>query len=518
VEANFLPTFAFPGTLFFLVIVIVAFIWGLGPGIFMVGLSALALNYFSLPPHYQFTITAWAGVVQMLPFVIVGLLIAVITSQREAALRRAFAAERAKQERTSLVETIFEAMADVVIVYDLNGEVLEANAAGRHFLHRVAQHHSLNMSLQERSTRLQLRDGTGHPLSGERWPHVRVLQGETLSGADAVDIVFSIEDGQDIHMSVSGAPLRDQDGKLVGAVCISHEVTERRLLERQAQELAHEALARASELEATFEAITDSVVIYDEQGLIRHMNGAAHHLFPLTSQPDFTARPLAERAAVLTIRDEESVSLPVDKLPASHVLHGAVLTGTEAPDIIVQTAGGQRVQVSVTGAPIRSADSRITGAVMVVRDVSERRRLEQRTQQTLKAMLAMAETLVYKNTTLLDTRTPPQPAVTEAHEVVTRLAELAQSALDFQHVSIIQPDTTGALQLAIFIGFSAEQNSTSAVLLSTFELAMYMHKPSHACGRTKCCSLIPHVHHSGPCTTLVCTSRCMCRCFWASSW
>ena len=76
----------------------------------------------------------------------------------------------------------------------------------------------------------------------------RNLRGEVLTGADAVDIVYRLPDGQDLQISVSGAPLRDPDGEIVGAVAICRDVTERRALERRTHEALVALLAMAEVL------------------------------------------------------------------------------------------------------------------------------------------------------------------------------------------------------------------------------------------------------------------------------
>lgn len=303
IESYFLPNFSFPDGPFYLAVALVAYMGGLGPAILAMCLSVFTLDYFFLPSQHVFNVTTWIGVVQMLRFMAVGLLIAAIIVQREAALRRATTAE-------------------------------------------------------------------------------------------------------------------------------------------------YEQHKRASELEATFEAFADSVFIFDEQANFRRSNKAARQLFPLSD-----TLPFAECVANLEVYDEQGNPLPLEQLPLSRVLRGEVLTGAEAADVQIVGAQGQRLQVSVIGAPLYDIDDRLSGAVLVLRDVTKRRQLEKRTYQTLSTLLTMAETLVYGN----PTQTHPQSAITTAHEVISRLAELAQSALGFQHVSIIQPDAAGVLQPMVFIGFSAEQ-------------------------------------------------------------
>jgi signal transduction histidine kinase len=71
-----------------------------------------------------------------------------------------------------------------------------------------------------------------------------VLRGERLTGPDIVDLVVRTPDGRDVELSVSGAPLRDREGRLVGAACVYHDQTERNRLRREGDE------ARANELAA----------------------------------------------------------------------------------------------------------------------------------------------------------------------------------------------------------------------------------------------------------------------------
>jgi signal transduction histidine kinase len=385
-ELRFLPTLSSRSPMLSLAIVLVALIWGIGPAIFAVLLSTLALEYFLLPPSNQFNLNTLNSLLQILPFMLAGLLIAIIAGQRESARRRALSAEQEKQERASLLEAVFDSMPDTVIVYDSEGYIVQSNAAGRQSLRKDVSPDHVNISVDKRAARTNMRDENGHPLPKEQWPQVRVARGELLGGADTMDIIVSTLSGRDMQLSVSGSPIRDQEGKIVGAVCIYREVTERRQLERQAHEMAREALARASELEAVFDSITDSIFIYDEHELIHRSNSAARQLLTFTNRPKYSSHSSSERTAILSICDEDGAPLPEKEFPAYRVLRGEILKGTGAADITVRTAEGQHIQTSITGAPIRNADGGFAGAVVVLRDVTERRQLERRTQETLHRM------------------------------------------------------------------------------------------------------------------------------------
>ncbi len=98
--------FVFPGMLMVLSVLVVSLFWGVGPALFSVALGAAALDYFYLPPVEQFDITTSRGLVQVLPFAVVGCIIAFITAQREAARMRALIAEEEAIERADELEKV----------------------------------------------------------------------------------------------------------------------------------------------------------------------------------------------------------------------------------------------------------------------------------------------------------------------------------------------------------------------------------------------------------------------------
>lgn len=96
--------FFFPGMPLVLSVLLVALFWGMGPALLAVLLGTLALDYFYISPAGQFDFRTLNGVLQLLPFVVVGLVIAIITGQRESARLRALLAEQEANERADELE------------------------------------------------------------------------------------------------------------------------------------------------------------------------------------------------------------------------------------------------------------------------------------------------------------------------------------------------------------------------------------------------------------------------------
>lgn len=93
-----LPNFYFPGTPFLIATLLVALFWGVGPALLSVALGTICLDYFYISPYMRFNILSAQGILQLLPYIIAGLVVAIIIAQREAARYRALYAEQVANE------------------------------------------------------------------------------------------------------------------------------------------------------------------------------------------------------------------------------------------------------------------------------------------------------------------------------------------------------------------------------------------------------------------------------------
>ena len=235
---------------------------------------------------------------------------------------------------------------------------------------------------------------------------------------------------------------------MVGGVVVMRDVTERRRLER-------EVARRAHELEVIFESIVDGVFVYDTDGHIVRTNPAGCRLLNLDEHPEYFALPASERVSRYQACYEHDEHLPPEHWPLARMLRGEVLSDPHAADVSYRALDGRRVEGSISGAPLYDADGRITGAVMVLRDLTERARLEHRTHEALQALLAMAEALVQAP----DDLAPPGRGIeTAANLAAHRLAELASNLLGCGNVSISALDLErGNSRPLAVLGLSPEQ-------------------------------------------------------------
>src|SRR5258708_23043580 len=206
---------------------------------------------------------------------------------------------------------------------------------------------------RERLRLFNMRDPEGRPMRPEEMPTVRALNGERLQGSSSVDELLRTFGSRDLELSVTAAPLVDDTGSITGGVAVLRDVTERRKLERQTQELARL-------LEATFDAMTDAVLVYDATGRIIRVNQAVNTLFGETDAATFAALSLEERSRALLAWDEAGRPIVGERRAVPRLLRGEILRGDSAADERIRTLDGRDVWTSFTGAPIRDANGAIT--------------------------------------------------------------------------------------------------------------------------------------------------------------
>jgi signal transduction histidine kinase/PAS domain-containing protein len=176
-----------------------------------------------------------------------GQIVGAVCAVRDVTARRQ--TERESAERAAQLRAIFDVITDGILVFDVNGRLLDANAAALAANPWLDNPHARLMPVASPATPWPIHDTEGRPLPVERWPISRVLRGEALGGPEAVDLLLtSPDDGTVRSLNVGGAPIRDEQGRLIGGVMVSRDVTDRRARERHTREVLEALLEVARTL------------------------------------------------------------------------------------------------------------------------------------------------------------------------------------------------------------------------------------------------------------------------------
>ncbi len=136
-------------------------------------------------------------------------------------------------------------------------------------------------------------------------------------------------------------------------------------------EAAERALQESTEsLAITLNSIGDAVIATDVEGRVTRMNAAAVQLtgWPLAEAAN---KPLAEVLRLVDGETRQRVASPVRR-----AIDERTAAGIAGHAVLIARDGAER-QITDSAAPIRNADGKIVGAVLVLRDVSEKYRSEQ---------------------------------------------------------------------------------------------------------------------------------------------
>jgi PAS domain S-box-containing protein len=144
----------------------------------------------------------------------------------------------------------------------------------------------------------------------------------------------------------------------------------RRAAQQRARMEHQEAVSQREQLRATLSCMADGVLVADAKGHLTLMNPAAEAMTGW-SLAEARGKPLWE---VFTIRKEDSehsIAFKIDVvLSDGQTVH-------DASRLSLMTRLGRPIPVAYSAAAIRDASDGVTGAVLIFRDESERRRTEQ---------------------------------------------------------------------------------------------------------------------------------------------
>lgn len=146
-------------------------------------------------------------------------------------------AEASAVKQVRYLEAVIEAITDGVSIFDAAGQSV--------YLNRVARR-NVGLADDEQQvdfpglfSRLLVRDLEGHPIPLDQWPLMRSLHGESFAGDQAIDILFRSLRDEECVLSLTGGPIYDAQGSIMGAVMIGRDVTAQHRKGRQRQEALH---------------------------------------------------------------------------------------------------------------------------------------------------------------------------------------------------------------------------------------------------------------------------------------
>jgi len=196
----------------------------------------------------------------------------------------------------------------------------------------------------------------------------RIRSGQRVEHFETIRVC---KDGRHLNVSLTISPIKNDRGEIVGASKIARDITD--------SKEAEERLRRALEFDETVMlSMGEGLFTLDNEGRVTFMNPAAQRLFGWTltemlgrkmhavthhSHPDGTPFPMEECAGFSVLRE------------------GKMLT--EHEDVFIRK-DGSFFDVVYSSSPLRG-DGKLTGVVVVFRDISDRKQAEEERARLLQA-------------------------------------------------------------------------------------------------------------------------------------
>jgi PAS domain S-box-containing protein len=268
--------------------------------------------------------------------------------RRTAALERASAALR---ERNALLNAITTSTPDLIVAKDRDGRMLMANPAR---LRAVGHAESEVLGLDD-NERLVLESGETMVLE-----ETLATRGSDASGSDP-------SGGERIYLS-SKAPLRDEQGRVIGVIGVATDITERKQAQRELEKLVVAEQRLRAEAERANRAKDEflAIVSHELRSPLNALRGWSHLLA--------TTRPLEpsmiERAVKAVKRNvDHQTRLIDDLLDTSRIVSGKLTIERRVVNLVEIVLGA--LDAARPGAAAKTIDLRFTpddASIMVVGD------------------------------------------------------------------------------------------------------------------------------------------------------
>lgn len=267
---------------------------------------------------------------------------------------------------------------------------------------------------------------------GTAVPHEHCWMGKALeTGQDYTgqEIVIERPDGTRRNVLAHASPMRDENGRLIGAVNVLVDVTDRDRAEQTQRLLA-----------SIVESSDDAIVSKSLEGVIRTWNSGAQRLFGYT----------AEEA----IGKHITLIIPPDRHHEEDAILARLRRGERIDhyDTIRVAKDGRRLDISLTISPLRDSSGKVIAVAKVARDITAKKQAEQALvvlKDELASQLADSRRLYDMSTRL--SKTLDLKLILDE----TLRTAAAMENTDLGLISLVDSET-GNLRLAASLGFEPD--------------------------------------------------------------
>ena len=207
---------------------------------------------------------------------------------------------------------------------------------------------------------------------------------------ESVEIPIRCKNGEIRIVLWNSANVHGPDGSTLQAtIAQGQDITLRTRAEQEARDLLAQVRVERDKLTALLDSIRDEVWFVDPDGRVALVNRAALCEFGAGASGGTEIEKLARSLEVY--RADGSVR-PVDESPVLRALRGDLVVNQE--EVVRMPASGELRYRQVSSTPVKDVAGRVIGAVSVVRDITDHKKLDAERERLATAIEQAAETVV----------------------------------------------------------------------------------------------------------------------------
>ncbi|MHB8595251.1 MAG: ATP-binding protein [Ktedonobacteraceae bacterium] len=208
-----------------------------------------------------------------------------------AALAQARLHTEIEQERVRLRAVLDQLPEGILLVEAPFGRIQYINIAAAHIT-GVPPSEQVDRKVQDAPLAPTMADAQGNLILTEDLPSIRALQGETIIGFESI---LTRPDGKPVFLLTSAAPLRKEDGTIIGAIVVFQDITTRKSIEQQKNEFL-------------------SITSHELRTPITAIQGFAEILQARAGKPESLNTPASQRALSSIIEQSKRLTRLIEEM------------------------------------------------------------------------------------------------------------------------------------------------------------------------------------------------------------
>lgn len=192
-----------------------------------------------------------------------------------------------------------------------------------------------------------------------------ISKGEKLRHFETIRIA---KDGTEKYVSLTISPVRNSEGKIIGASKIARDISAKKTSEKYQANLA-----------AIVDSSDDAIISKTLDGIITSWNKSAHDMFGY-SDDEVIGRHI-------------SLIIPSDRLEEENMIIKNIRSGKKIDhfETIRMGKNGKIKNISLTVSPLKDSEGNITGASKIARDIGFKIQAQKQTEHYIKSLQELNE-------------------------------------------------------------------------------------------------------------------------------